>query len=610
MTQSDPHVGKPEPAAAHDGAGVIVDYLIREKVPYVFGLCGHGNIGFIDALYARSSEIETVSVHHESVAGFMADAYYRVAGKPVATFTSCGPGSANLPIALANAFYDSVPFLAVTGNVPTTQFNRGAFQETYRHHQADFPSTVRAYCKRVFQPTRPEQVALQTRLAWKTMMTGRPGPVVLDVPFDIFRTPVAEETPRPEEWNANISCRCGADPEGIAKAVDMLMSAQRPVIVVGQGVRYGGATQELLMLAERLRIPVASSASGLGAIDSQHPLSLGLVARNGTYQANHAARQADVLLALGMRFDDRTSSSWLPGYSFTIPPTRLIHVDIDPDEIARNYPVALGLMADVRTFLRQVLTELDVRKARGEVPTERLAWLDAIASYRKEWDAYVAPGFLADTTPIHPQRAAHEIDRALPEDAILVSDIGIHHNWLLQFCKPRRPDSLIGSMGFGPMGFGVAGVLGAKLAAPDRPCVSVCGDGAFLMHASVLATAYEYRIPVVWVVWNNYAYASIRGLQRGYLGGRELATDFKHPGTDKPYNPDFAAMARSAGVEGVSVDRAADLAEAIRAGIATGKPYLIDANIGADLNPGGAGVWELPAHGRSKPVIGERYVPK
>ena len=598
------------PADAHDGAGVIVDYLIREKVPYVFGLCGHGNIGFIDALYARSSEIDTVSVHHESVAGFMADVYYRVAGKPTATFTSCGPGSANLPIALANAFYDSVPFLAVTGNVPTTQFNRGAFQETYRHHQADFPSTVRAYCKRVFQPTRPEQVALQTRLAWKTMVTGRPGPVVLDVPFDIFRTPVAEETPRPEEWNANISCRCGADPEGVSKAVDMLMSAQRPVIVVGQGVRYGGATQELLMLAERLRIPVACSASGLGAIDSQHPLCLGLVARNGTYQANHAARQADVLLALGMRFDDRTSSSWLPGYSFTIPPTRLIHVDIDPDEIARNYPVALGLMADVRTFLRQVLAELDVRKARGEVPAERYAWLDAIAGYRKAWDAYVAPGFQADTTPIHPQRAAHEIDRVLPADAILVSDIGIHHNWLLQFCKPRRPDSLIGSMGFGPMGFGVAGVLGAKLAAPDRPCVSVCGDGAFLMHASVLATAYEYRIPVVWVVWNNYAYASIRGLQRGYLGGRELATDFKHPGTDKPYNPDFAAMARSAGVEGVSVDRAADLADAIRAGVATGKPYLIDANIGADLNPGGAGVWELPAHGQSKPVIGERYVPK
>ncbi len=601
--------GKP-PAATHDGANVIVDYLIREKTPYVFGLCGHGNIGFIDALHARAGEIKTISVHHESVAGFMADVYYRVSGKPTATFTSCGPGSANLPISLANAFFDSVPFLAVTGNVPTSQFSRGAFQETYRHHQADFPSTVRAYCKRVFQPTTAAQLPVFVRQAWKTMMTGRPGPVVLDVPFDMFNEPIPEPTPRPEDWNANISCRCGADPEGVSKAVDMLMSAQRPVILCGQGVRYGGATAELRALAEKLRIPVAMSASGIGAIDATHPLALGLVARNGPYQANHSARQADVLLALGVRFDDRTSSSWIPGFSFTIPPTRLIHVDIDPDEIARNYPVALGLMADVRTFLRQVLAEVDARMARGQVPAERAPWLDAIAGYRKEWEDFIAPGFKADTTPIAPQRAAHEIDRALPEDTILVSDIGVHHNWLIQFCKPRRPDSLIGSMGFGPMGFGVAGALGAKLAAPDRPCVAVVGDGAFLMHANVIATAYEYQIPVVYVVWNNYAYGSIRGLQRGYLGGRELATDFRHPGSNKPYNPDFAAMARAAGIGGVSVDRAADLHAAIRQGIESGKPCLIDANIDGDLNPGGAGIWELPGMGRSKPAIGRQYVPK
>jgi acetolactate synthase-1/2/3 large subunit len=164
-------------------------------------------------------------------------------------------------------------------------------------------------------------------------------------------------------------------------------------------------------------------------------------------------------------------------------------------------------------------------------------------------------------------------------------------------------------MGFGPMGFGVAGALGAKLAAPDRPCVSVCGDGAFFMHASVLGTAVEYAIPVVWVVWNNYAYASIRGLQRGYLDGRELATDFKHPETGAPYNPDFAAMARAAGIEGVRIDRAADLAEAVRKGIDAHKPYLIDVDIAADINPAGAGVWELPGLGQSKPAIGTRYQP-
>src|SRR5712671_3628383 len=496
-----------------DGGQVIVDYLIRERVPYVFGLCGHGNIQLIDALYERSTDIKTISVHHETVAGFMADVFYRVSGQPTATFTSCGPGSANLPIALGNSFLDSVPFLAITGNIPTSQFNRGAFQELYRHYQADFPSTVRAYCKRVFQPTRGEMVPLAIRQAWKTMVTGRPGPVVLDVPFDVFKEAAAEETPKPEEWNANISCRCGADPDGVVKAVDMLLAAERPVILIGQGVKYGGASADLLQLAERLQIPVASSSSGLGGIDTEHPLSVGLVARNGAYSANHATRQADVLLALGVRFDDRTSSSWLPGYSFTIPPTRLIHVDIDPDEIGRNYPVALGLMADVRTFLRQILGELDARRDIGAKAAARAKWLDAIAGYRKEWEAFVAPGFVDEGSPINPQRAACEIDAALPDDGILVSDIGVHHNWLIAFCKPKRPDSLIGSMGFGPMGFGVAGALGAK-----------------------------------------------------------LATDFKHPDTGAPYNPDFAAMARSAGIDGVRVDRAADLGDAVRVGIATGRP--------------------------------------
>ncbi|HEV7267981.1 MAG TPA: thiamine pyrophosphate-binding protein [Falsiroseomonas sp.] len=587
-----------------NGGQMIVDYLVKQGVPYAFGLCGHGNIGFIDALFERKTDIETISVRHESVAGFMADVYYRVSGQPTATFTSCGPGSANMPICLGNAFLDSVPFLAVTGNVPTGQFNRGAFQELYRHQAADFPSTVKAYCKRVYQPTRGDQMPLTIREAWKTMVTGRPGPVVLDVPFDIFKEETGATTPDPRGWSANISCRAGADPEGVVKAARLLLEAERPVIMVGQGCRYGEAARLLREFAERLQIPVAFSASGLGALPSEHPLALGLVSRNGVYQANGATRNADVLLAIGMRFDDRTSSSWIPGYSFNIPPTRLIHVDIDPEEIGRNYPVEVGLMADSATFLAQLLAAIS--DAPREPSSARRGWLARIDGWRQEWDAFVAPGFQDPATPINPQRAAREIDLALPEDAILVSDIGIHHNWLIQFCKPRRPDSLIGSMGFGPMGFGVAGVLGAKLAAPERSAVSVCGDGAFLMHNSVLATAVEYNIPAVWVVWNNYAYASIRGLQRGYLGGRELATDFHHPETGEPYNPDFAAMARSCGVEGVSIDRPGDLGDAIRHAVVANRPFVIDAHIGADKNPGGAGIWELPGLGRSTPMFGGR----
>ncbi len=461
-----------------------------------------------------------------------------------------------------------MPFLAVTGNVPTSQFGRGAFQELYRQHQADFPSTVRSICKKVYQPTRGEQVPMMVRQAWKTMVTGRPGPVVLDVPFDVFMESAAEETPKPEEWSANISSRCGADP---GRREEGRRHAARGR-AAGDPRRPG---RQIRRRDRRSAGACGEAANSGGAFDERHRRHRhaairwrwGCSSRGGAYQANGAARQADVLLALGVRFDDRTSSSWIPGYSFTIPPTKLIHVDIDPEEIGRNYPVALGLMADVRTFLRQVLAELDTRKGVADAAASRGKWLATIDGYRKEWEKFIAPGFIDDSTPIHPQRAAAEIDKALPDDAIMVSDIGVHHNWLLQFCKPKRPDSFIGCMGFGAMGFGVAGVLGAKFAAPDRPCVSVCGDGAFFMHANVLGTAVEYNLPVrLGGLEQLRLCVDPRIAARLSWTAANLATDFKHPDTGKPYNPDFAAMARSAGVEGVRVDRAGDIGNAIRHG--------------------------------------------
>ena len=243
---------------------------------------------------------------------------------------------------------------------------------------------------------------------------------------------------------------------------------------------------------------------------------------------------------------------------------------------------------------------------RGDVERRRRAarahGSTTIEGYRKQWNAFIAPGRNDDSTPIHPA-ARRARDR---QGAAGRRHPGERHrraSQLAAFSSATRAGRIrsIGSMGFGPMGFGVAGVLGAQFAAPDRPCVSVCGDGAFFMHASVLGTAVEYNLPVVWVVWNNFAYASIRGLQRGYLGGRELATDFRHPETGAPYNPDFAAMARSAGIDGVNVDRAGDLSEALRAAIEARRPTLINANIRADNNPGGAGVWELPGLGQASP---------
>jgi acetolactate synthase I/II/III large subunit len=586
-----------------NGGEVIVEYLAREKVPYVFGLCGHGNVGLLDALYDRTDAIRTISTRHEQTAGHMADAYFRVAHRPVATLTSCGPGSANLPIALACAFMDSSAFLAITGNVPTSQFNRAAFQETYRHFQADFPSVIRPYVKRSWQPTRADMLPTALRQAFATMLGGRPGPVNLDVPFNVFKEPADVDVPEPGAWRAGISSRSGGDPEAIRRAVDLLRAARRPLIYVGHGVTLSEGSDELTTLAHRLRIPVIFSPNGFGALDMADPMALGFVGRNGVFHANEAARTCDVLLALGVRFDDRSSSSWIPGYSFNIPPTRLIHVDIDAEEIGRNYPVHLGIVGDARTVLRQLL---DVAKTAAPRAAARDAWLADIAGWRAQWEAFIRPQRESEVEPIHPQRVVQALRAVIPDDGIILPDVGVHHNWLVQFWTARRPRTLLNSWGFGAMGFGVCGVLGAKLAAPDRPCVAVCGDGGFMMRPDVLCTAVEYDIPAVWVIWNNFAYGGIRDIQLGMLAKREIATSFVREKDGRLVNPDFVALARACGADGIRVERPGDLAGALEHALQAAAPFVLDVHVDRDIRPPGVGTWELPPLPYGEPAFGTR----
>jgi acetolactate synthase-1/2/3 large subunit len=324
------------------------------------------------------------------------------------------------------------------------------------------------------------------------------------------------------------------------------------------------------------------------------------------YQANQAARTCDVLLALGVRFDDRSSSSWIPGYSFNIPPTKLIHVDIDVQEIGRNYPVHMGIVGDVRTVLRQMLGDLD---STGLKRSERETWLADVAKWTREWDEFVGVQSSKEATPIHPQRVVEALREVLPADGIVVPDSGVHHNWIVQFWKARRPQTVLNTWGFSAMGFGVCGVLGAKLAAPDRPCVSVCGDGGFMMRPDVLCTAVEYDIPAVWLIWNNYTYGAIRDLQTGLLGDREIATSFIQQSTGKFYNPDFVALARACGVEGIRVERPADLAGAIEHATKANAPFVLDVHVDRDIKPPGIGTWQLPPLPYGEPGFGKRHLP-
>lgn len=590
------------------GAEIIVDYLEREGVPYVFTLCGHGNVGLLDVLLDHQDSIKVISVHHEAIAGFMADAYFRTSHRPVATLTSCGPGSANLPVALGCAFMDSSAFLAITGNVPTTQFNRGPFQETGKYYQADFPSVIRPYVKRSYQTTRVEQLPLVMRQAFSIMLSGKPGPVNVDVPLNVFVERADVDVPDPQEWRLGISSHLNAHETDIDQVLSELSIAKRPLLVIGHGVELEDAEEELAHFAELFQIPVACTPLGKGCFDPRSKLSIGETGRNGTLMANSAARNADLIIAIGTRFDDRATSSWLPGYTYEIPPTRLIQIDIDITELGHNFPITLGIVANAKDILSQLI--LAAKDDRGGFaqkldPTRYGKWLNQIGKWRTEWDSLVAHQRHSQAIPIRPERLLSELRSALPDDAILISDVGVHHNWIVQEWPAYRPRTLLQSWGFASMGFGIAGALGAKLAEPDRTVVAVVGDGGFLMLPSAIATAVEYEIPVVWIIWDNGGYSSIRDIQLGYFGkGRELATSFIRNSDGEPYIADYVAIARAMGAEGVAVRRPEELAGAIREALKSGVPYVVSVAVDRDARPIATATWDLPPLPHPIPTVG------
>ena len=549
-----------------------------------------------------------MTVRHEQAAGHMADAYFRVAHKPVATFTSCGPGSTNLPTALASAMMDSSAFLAITGNVPTSQFGRSPFQETGRHYQAEFFNVVRPYVKKSYQATRVEQIPLMVRQAFKTMMTGRTGPVHLDVPLNCFAEEADVEVPEPSLWRDGISSRSTGGAELIEKAMELLLSTDKPCIIAGHGAVISEAAPEIIKLAELLNIPVATTANGKGVIPADNPLSLGPVGRNGSYMANESCRSCDVLLALGVKFDDRQSSAWIPGYTFNIPPTKLIHVEIDPDEIARNYPPTIGILSDVKTFLKELLNKLANRAKPYAKRNEE--WLSGINTWRKGWEEFNQPKYISDAVPIQPERLVKDIRAIMPRDGILLADVGEHHNWLLQFYDVYQPAGFLQSWGFASMGFGICGVLGAKLAAPDKVCVSVCGDGGFMMTPHILCTAVEYDIPAVWIIWNNYGFNVIRHQANGAWPGREIVTSFKKDKTGKLMNPDFAALAVACGAKGARVEKPGDFKGVFQEAIRSNGPFVIDVAVNRQAFAPSTGTWVLPPLGYPEPSYGKRNLRK
>jgi acetolactate synthase-1/2/3 large subunit len=542
----------------------LIDYLETIGVEVVFGLCGHSILGFLDPL--GHSRIRYVSTRHEQIAAHAADGYARASGKPGVVLTHLGPGITNATTGVANAALDSVPMVVFAGDIPSHYAGRHAHQEVNMNLDQDQFEIYRPFCKRIYRVDRVADLPRIVERAFHLCQTGRPGPVLVDVPMDIFSADLPEDAFNKVPPSV---ARPTIDPTTAERIAHTLAGAQRPLIYAGGGVMASRATRELAALAEALQVPVAHTLMGKGCLPEDHPLLVGMTGFWGTPIANEMCRTADLILAIGTRLAEANSSSWDPRFTFAIPPTRLIHIDIDPAEIGRNFPTELGVVADAKCALAVLAAA-----AEGRRNTNRPGLCQAIKKGRDAFSSQWAIQRSSDQYPMRPERILGELRKALPEDGYLVTDVGWNKNGVAQQFPITVPGSFITPSGLATMGFGHAAVMGVKLAQPNRAAVALVGDGCFSSNMSVVATAMESKISVVWLVMDNAGFGTIADLsKRNY--GADFGCLFLREG--QPYRVDYAAVARACGANGVYIKAADELGPALHEAFASDLPTVIQA---------------------------------
>ncbi|MGI6402970.1 MAG: thiamine pyrophosphate-binding protein [Oscillospiraceae bacterium] len=549
---------------------LMVDYLERRGVEYIFGLCGHTVIGLLDAL-SRSQKIKYVSVRHEQVASTAADGYARVKKKAGVVLCHLGPGLTNATTGVVNAALDSIPMVVIAGDVPSYYYGRHPHQEVNLHCDGSQYDIYKPFVKRAWRVDDPEAMPSILDKAFRLAESGRPGPVLISVPMDMFSREIEEDLFQRTYRDSHSTGKPALDP-AIAKAIAReLVEAQRPVLHAGGGILLAGASQELAQLSEFLDIPISRTLMGQGCVSDQHPLLLGQTGFWGFDFTHQKTREADVILALGTRMAEADSSSWYDGVTFNMPTTRFLQIDIDPSEIGRNYPVAIGAVADLKLALQQILEAARELKPEG---IQRPGLREEIAKAKADFKAKNQAICDDDRFPMTPQRILRDVKQVLPEDALIFTDVGWNKNGVAQQFDVTVPGTIHHPSGLATMGFGSAAVLGAKLAAPEKIVITLIGDGGFGTNPSVLATAVEQNIPVVWVVMNNSAFGTIAGLEKANYG-TQFGTLFTTP-DGQSYSPDWAVIARGYGVKAIRVEQADDFAPALRKALESGEPYLID----------------------------------
>ena len=546
----------------------LVKYLEARGIEHIFGLCGHTNIAVLAAL--EKSSIKFVNTRHEQVAAHAADGYARARRQTAVVLSHLGPGLTNAATGVANASLDSIPLVVIAGDVPSHYYGKHPHQEVNLHADAAQSEIYRPFVKRAWRVERPELFPEIIEKAFQLAESGRPGPVLVSVPMDIFSREVDVALFERLKLHTKKLHKPSIDDETATRIVQMLAAAKNPLIHVGGGVVLADATAELAQFVTHMGIPVSHSLMGKGVLPDDHPLTLGMTGFWGTQFINDKCREADVVFGLGTRFAEADCSSWESEYSFNFPPGKLIHIDIDPSEIGRNYPVEIGAVAD----LKQALTVLN-RIARKLYPEGRSnsALEQQIAANREVVAASHRADARSNAFPLRPERILADVRAVLPRNALITTDVGWNKNGVGQQFPIYEPGSILTPGGFATMGFGGPAAIGAKIACPDRVVVALVGDGGFGQNPAMLATAVQEDVAVVWVIMNNCAFGTIAGLEKAHFG-TTFGTEFQKDG--KPYLVDYAAIARAYGAEGVQITSAAEFKPALERAIASKRPFVID----------------------------------
>ena len=557
------------------GAEIFVRALEDLGVDIVFGYPGGAVLNIYDALF-QNTKVRHLLVRHEQGGVHMADGYARASGKTGVCLVTSGPGATNTVTGIATAYMDSIPIVVFTGQVPTLMIGNDAFQE------ADIVGITRPCTKHNYLIKQTNDMARIIKEAFYIASTGRPGPVLVDIPKDVLTGTAEYHLPKEVKLRGYHPTYEGHQKQ-VENAIRMLLEKERPVLYTGGGVILSGASSLLKEFAHILGIPVTTTLMGLGGFPGTDPLSLGMLGMHGTYAANMAISNSDVILAVGARFDDRVTGK----VSEFAPHAKIIHIDIDPTSIQKNVPVDIPIVGDLKDVLRKMIKLVKGKKEAAAYRGKTAAWRGQIASWAKTHPLTYKPS----KGKIKPQYVVEQIYKLTKGKAIIATEVGQNQMWAAQFYTYEQPRTFLSSGGLGTMGYGLPAAIGAQVAMPGRLVVDIAGDGSIQMNIQELATAVQYRIPVKVVILNNGTLGMVRQWQ-------ELFFEGKYSQTCLPRIPDFVKLAEAYGAKGFRAEKTEQVPEVLRKGFAAEGPVLIDVTVDPGelvypMVPAGASLTEM-----------------